>query len=159
MKRLTTLARDDRGTALIEMGLMLPILAALVIGMVDISRGYSAKLQLEQAAQRAIEKAMNGDKETALFQTLKNEAMAAAGVDESAVTVRYWLECNGVSQNSSPGTMDADYGKKCDDNVPYSRYVNVRIQKSYMPMFNTEWLGANADGSFTLIGETGIRVQ
>lgn len=159
MRRLSNLARDDAGTALIEMGLMLPILAALVIGMVDISRGYSAKLQLEQAAQRSIEKAMNGEKDTALFQTLKTEAATAASVAPSAVTVRYWLECSGVSQNSSPETMDADYGKKCDDNVPYSRYVTVRIEKSYSPMFSSPLAGANADGTFTLVGRAGIRVQ
>ncbi len=159
MKRFLHLARDERGTSVIEMALVLPFLGTLVIGMVDISRGYSAKLQLEQAAQRSIEKAMNGEKETSFFQTLKNEAVAAAGVTPSAVTVRYWLECNGVSQNTNPATMDADYGKKCADNVPYSRYVHVEIEKSYSPMFGVKMLGANADGTFTLTGEAGIRVQ
>lgn len=158
-KRIFQLARDERGTSIIELALILPLLATLVVGMVDISNGYSAKLQLEQAAQRSIEKAVNGEKETAFFQTLRSEAMAAAGVNLDAVTVQYWLECNGVSQNTSPGTMDADYGKKCADNVPYSRYVNVRIQKNYAPMFKAMMLGSNADGTFTLVGEAGVRVQ
>ena len=159
MNRLLHISRDERGTSIIEMALMLPILATFVVGMVDVSRGYSAKLQLEQAAQRSIEKAMNGKKETALFQTLKNEAMAAAEVSENAVTVRYWLECGGVSQNTSPSTMEADYGKKCADNIAYARYVNIRIQKSFTPMFSAKMLGANADGTYTLIGESGVRVQ
>lgn len=159
MNRILPFARDERGATIIELALILPLLATLVVGMADISLGYSAKLQLEQAAQRSIEKAVNGEKETAFFQTLKSEAMAAAGVSESAVTVRYWLECNGVSQNTSPSSMDADYGKKCSDNVPYSRYVNVRIEKIYTPMFGPKLAGANADGTFTLIGEAGVRVQ
>lgn len=159
MNRLLHISRDERGTSIIEMALMLPILATFVVGMVDVSRGYSAKLLLEQAAQRSIEKAMNGKKETALFQTLKNEAMAAAEVSENAVTVRYWLECGGVSQNTSPSTMEADYGKKCADNIAYARYVNIRIQKSFTPMFSAKMLGANADGTYTLIGESGVRVQ
>lgn len=159
MTRLSHLARDERGTSIVEMALLLPILGTLVIGMVDVSRGYSAKLQLEQAAQRSIEKAMNGEKETTFFQTLKTEAATAAGVNQSAVTVQYWLECAGVSQNTNPATMDADYGKKCADDVPYSRYINVRIVKSYSPMFNAKMLGANTNGTFTLTGEAGVRVQ
>lgn len=159
MKRLSHLVSDERGTSVIELALVAPILASLVIGMSDLSRAYSAKLQLEQAAQRSIEKAMNGKKETTLYETLKAEAVAAAAVDESAVEVRYWLECDGVSQNTSPSTMAADYEIVCADGATIARYVNVRIEKTYSPMFSMKWLGSNPDGSFTLVGEAGIRVQ
>ena len=81
MRKPSSLLRDERGASIIEMGLMLPVLATLLIGMVDISRGYSAKLQLEQAAQRSIEKAMNGDKETGLFETLEDEAVTVRDRD------------------------------------------------------------------------------
>ena len=159
MRRLSTLFRDERGSSLIELALVLPLLGTMLVGMVDLSRGYSAKLQLEQAAHRAIEKAMNGQKETAMFDTLVAESMEAAGVAQSAVQVRYWLECNGVSQNSSASTMAADYEKKCSDNIPYARYVSVRIEKVYAPMFRVKFAGSNADGTFTLVGRAGIRVQ
>lgn len=158
-KRLSHLVRDERGTSIIELALMAPILASLVIGMSDLSLAYSAKLQLEQAAQRSIEKAMNGKKEAALFETLLAEATEAADVAEDAVEISYWLECNGVSQNTSPSTMEADYGKVCPDDETYARYVNVRIEKGFEPVFSSEWLGANPDGTFTLVGEAGIRVQ
>ncbi len=159
MTQLPRIGRDDRGSSIIEMALVAPFLATLLIGMVDMSRGYSAKLQLEQAAQRSIEKAMNGDKDTDLYETLKVEAVVAADVPASQVEVRYWLECNGVSQNSSAATMAADYEKVCPNGQTYARYVNVRIQKSYKPMFKAQWAGANADGTFTLVGDAGIRVQ
>lgn len=159
MRRPFALLRDEGGTSIIEMGLMMPILATLLIGMVDISRGYSAKLFLEQAAQRSIEKAMNGKKQTTLFETLKAEAAAAAEVSATAVEVRYWLECGGVSQNTSTATMAADYEKKCADGVAYARYVNVRIQKVFTPMFSTRFAGARSDGTYLLTGEAGIRVQ
>jgi Flp pilus assembly protein TadG len=159
MKWLSNLVRDERGTSIIEMALVAPFLASLVIGMSDLSRGYSAKLRLEQAAQRSIEKAMNGDKETELFDTLQAEAMAAANVPADNVEVRYWLECDGVSQNSSPSSMAVDYEKVCADGETYARYVNVRIEKTFSPMFGTTWLGANSDGTYTLVGAAGIRVQ
>lgn len=159
MRRTFNLIRDDRGTSLIEMALLVPFLTSMVIGMIDVSRGYSAKLQLEQAAQRAIEKAMNNEKDTTMYQTLRAEAASAAEVEASAVQVRYWLECNGVSQNTNPSTMDADYEKKCDNGVAYARYVSVQITKAYEPMFRVKMLGSNADGTFTLVGKSGIRVQ
>lgn len=159
MTKHPCIIRDERGASIIEMALVAPFLCSLLIGMVDMSRGYSAKLQLEQAAQRSIEKAMNGDKETSLFETLKDEAAAAAGVSTSAVTVKYWLECNGVSQNTSVATMTTDYEKVCADGQTYARYVNVKITKAYWPMFRARWARANTDGSFTLVGEAGIRVQ
>jgi Flp pilus assembly protein TadG len=165
MTRLLNLVRDQEGASIIELALVAPFLATLVIGVVDISGAYSQKLQLEQAAQRTIEKAMQAEpsdingQNVDFYKTLKIEAATAAGVAESAVTVRYWLECNGVSQNTSPATMDADYDQSCSSGT-YARYVSVSIQKIYTPMFNVDWLsGANPDGTFTLIGAAGIRVQ
>jgi Flp pilus assembly pilin Flp len=159
MKRLSHLIRDERGTSVIELALLAPILASLVVGMSDLSRAYSAKLQLEQAAQRSIEKAMNGKKETTLYVALEDEAVLAAGVDEADVEVRFWLECDGVSQNTSSATMEEDYEIVCADGATIARYVNVRIEKAYSPMFDVKWAGSNPDGSFTLVGEAGIRVQ
>ena len=161
--KLLNLARDERGTSIIELALLAPMLATLVIGMSDISMAYSQKLQLEQAAQRSIEKAMQGmqgDESTDIFDGLTAEAAATAGVEENAVEVRYWLECNGVSQNSNPSTMEADYNKVCSGTNPvYSRHLNVAIEKVYTPTFQVHWLGSNSDGTFTLVGEAGLRVQ
>ena len=159
MLRLAQLRRDERGASVIEMALVAPFLATLVIGMVDLSRGYSAKLQLEQAAQRSIEKAMQGKKEVDLYQTLKDEAATAAGVATSAVTVKYWLECNGVSQYTTQASMTTDFEKVCPAGQQYSRYVDVSITKNYAPMFNTKFLGSKSDGTFDLVGKAGIRVQ
>jgi Flp pilus assembly protein TadG len=160
MKRwIAKLARDCRGASVVELALAAPFFATLIIGMVDISRGYSAKVQLTQAAQRAIEKAMQGDKTTDLYDTLQGEAATTAGVATSAVTVKYWLECNGVSQYQSPATMTADYDQVCPSGQTYARYVTVDIAKSFSPMFSTKWAGANPDGTYTLNGKAGIRVQ
>ncbi|GAA4716214.1 hypothetical protein GCM10023325_10760 [Sphingomonas lutea] len=162
MRAPSCIGRDERGASVIELALTAPFLAAMVIGMVDISRGYNAKLELEQVAQRAIEKAMQGmqgDESQSIFQGLRAETAAAAGVPTNAVQVRYWLECNGVRQNNNVATQAADYEKVCQNGQVYSRHLNVRIEKAYVPMFETRFLGSNADGSFTLVGEAGLRVQ
>ena len=65
IQKLRNLCADDRGTALIEMALATPIFAAVLMGMVDLSRAYSERLQLEQATQRAIEKVFNNQTDRA----------------------------------------------------------------------------------------------
>lgn len=152
MRRFRSLARDERGTSLIEMALVMPVFASMLLGMVDISRAYSAKLQLEQAAQRAIEKVQQYRTVTSTYSTLQAEAVDAANVDPSAVTVDPWLECNGVRQT--------DYNGVCTSGQHPSRYITVSIQKIFTPMFGSRYFpGANANGTYTLTGRAGLRTQ
>ena len=55
---LKSLRGDDRGAAIIELGIVAPILALITVGVVDMANGFATKLKLEQASQRAIEKIM-----------------------------------------------------------------------------------------------------
>lgn len=134
-----------------ELAIVAPVFATLLIGMVDIGRGYSMKLQLEQAAQRAIEKVMNGQADKSTAAALKTEAATTAGVPETDVVVDYWLECDSARQ--------ASYDTVCTSGAVYRRYLTVQISKTFTPMFATKWLGANSDGSFTVVGKTGVRTQ
>lgn len=149
---IRSLARDERGASIIEMAMVMPVLATLLVGMVDISRAYSSRLQLEQAAQRSIEKVMQYQASSSTYATLYSEAAAAAGVPVSDVTVDYWLECNGARA--------ANYESSCTPGQAYARYVTVEIEKNFTPMFGTRFFpGANNDGTFTLNGEAGLRTQ
>lgn len=151
MTRLLRLGRDERGTSVIELAVIAPILATLLVGMVDISRAYSLRLQLEQAAQRAIEKAMQGKKAVGMYQALKADAAEAAGVAQSAVTVDWYLECN--------GTRQTNYNDVCDEGETFARYVTVSIQKTHSTLFRPRWFGSGTDGAFTITGKAGVRVQ
>jgi Flp pilus assembly protein TadG len=79
MIRFARIARDDRGASIIELALVAPVLASLLIGMVDMSRAYSYKLKLEQSAQRAIEKVQQYQAESSTYSTLQSEAATADG--------------------------------------------------------------------------------
>ncbi len=160
IRRLLRLAADERGNSLVEVGFIAPILATFLIGMADISRAVAERLHLEQAAQRTIEKVMNG--QATSYATLDAEAAAAAGTPVVAadVTVTYWLECNGVSQMQSRATMVANFALTCPVGQTFARYLTVEIRKNFTPMFGTRFFpGANPDGTFTLTGEAGLRVQ
>ncbi len=158
IRKLRNLFADDRGTSLIELALAAPIFMAVLMGMVDLSRAYSEKLQLEQATQRAIEKVFNNQTQSTSYNTLKAEAVSAAhdagytSVTTTDVTIDYWLECNGARQTN--------YDDKCPDGQVYARYLNVAIQKKFVPNFGTKYFpGANSDGTFTLKADAGIRTQ
>ena len=78
MRLLRSLRRDQRGASIIELALVLPVFSALVVGVVDISRAYSQKLLLEQAAYRAIEKVQQYQSTKSTYNTLQDEVTAAA---------------------------------------------------------------------------------
>lgn len=158
IRKLRNLRSDERGAALIEMALATPIFCACLMGMVDLSRAYSERLQLEQATQRAIEKVFNNQTQSTSYNTLKAEAVNAAhdagysAVAAADVTIDFWLECNGARQTN--------YNDNCPDGQLYARYINVAIQKKFSPIFGTRYFpGANNDGTFTLKADAGIRTQ
>lgn len=143
--------RDQRGAAIIELALVAPVFGAMIVGMVELGQGYSVKLQLEQASQRAIEKVMNGQADRTTAAALQVEAATVAGVPTTNVVVDYWLECDGVRQSNYDGA--------CTTGQVYRRYLTVSISKSYTPMFAFKFAGANSDGTYTIVGKTGIRTQ
>ena len=158
IRLVPSLARDERGASLIEMALAMPVMASLLIGMVDISRAYSAKLQLEQAAYRAVEKVQQYQASESTYDTLKAEAGSAAraagftSVSDNDVVIDYWLECNGARQSN--------YDTVCSGGQSYARWVTVDIPGTFRPMFaSRRWPGANSNGTFTLHGKAGLRTQ
>lgn len=153
-----SLRRDERGTSVIEMGLLLPVLATVVIGVADVSRAYSQKLLLEQAAYRSIEKVQQYYSSESTYDTLKNDAVTAASdagftdVTTSNVTVDYWLECSGARQSS--------YDSSCSTLPATARYITVDVTHNFTPMFaSSRWPGSNSDGSYTLHGRATLRTQ
>jgi Flp pilus assembly protein TadG len=150
-----SILRDEGGASLIELALIMPFFASMIIGVVDLSRAYSAKLQLEQAAYRAIEKVQQYQASEDTYSTLSSEATTAAtaaGFTSPTVTIDYWLECN--------GTRQATYDSTCATASQTARWVKVDISANFTPLFaSRHWPGANSDGTFTLHGKAGIRTQ
>ena len=149
---IRALLNCERGNSFIEMALATPVFVALLIGMVDISRGVSAKLQVVQSAQRVVELVQRAGFDPNEIPDLEAEAEAAAGTGSDA-TVTGWLECGS-------STTRLAYTGSCTPGEAYSRHMDVTITKSFTPMFGTEYFpGANADGTYTLRAKAGVRIQ
>ena len=145
MKRFVSLLRDRAGTVTIELAMVAPILAAMLIGLIDLSNAYSKKLRLEQVAQRTVERVMQNGFTVTQAPTLKAEAEAEAGAGATA-TVSWWLECDAVKQT---GTLA--YSAGCPDGQQYGRYVQVSIVKPHTALIMTN--------SWNIVGVAGIRIQ
>jgi Flp pilus assembly protein TadG len=141
---------DERGNAFVEMALIAPVLATLLLGMVDLSRAYMASVDLAQAAQRGIEMEQTKAYKEADNATIKAQAEAAAGTGSSA-TVSDWLQCG-----TDP--THAIYTGTCASGTT-ARYVEVSVTKNFTPLFSSFFPNKNADGTVTLNGKAGIRVQ
>ena len=152
MRGLFTRAwRDERGTAVLELGIAAPILACLVIGMTDVSNAYSRKLALEQGAQRAIEKQMQTTENDTPEDTIKSEAALQADVNVSDVTVGYNLYCDGV--------LTTPYSSECPPGQIEARYLIVTVSDSYRPIFPIRFGPTQADGTYLVSATAGMRTE
>ena len=142
--RLPSLARDERGTSLIEFGFLAPFLAVLAMGIIDLSRGLAERFALQQAVNRGLEliqarpavasaTATDLDYDFALV-----EARAAAGAG-ATVTMTRWLECNGVDKGAASGS--------CADGEDTARYLRLRAVKNFQGDFYFSTIRMTATGA------------
>jgi Flp pilus assembly protein TadG len=135
MRRLRTLARDERGTSLIEFGFLVPFLALLTMGIIDLSRGLAERFAIQQAVNRGLE----------LVQARPAVAAATgsdvdyAGVPQTQVTLTTWLECNGNNAGSVNGT--------CPSGQDVARYLKVRVTKNFTGEFYYDTIPMAASGT------------
>jgi len=147
----TRLSTQRHGTSTIELALLSPILAVVVAGSVDCARLISAKLALQQAAERTAELASSGSIASAAFTSLQAEAATAANVPSSSVTVSYWLECDATRQSAFDGT--------CTSGQQVGRYASIAITSSYTPTFSWLLHAIGQSGSIPVTANASVRVQ
>jgi Flp pilus assembly protein TadG len=153
---LSRLKRDCRGVATIELALYAPFLAAMTIGVIDMSNAVGRKLALEQAAQRSIERVMQTSADTTVEETIIEEAGDQADIPDEEraekITVAYRLECD--------GEVVDDFEASCEDDEDEARYLMVTVTDVYVPMFPLHFSGYDADdGGYRMTAEAGMRTQ
>lgn len=148
IKFLRKLRRDGRGTAVIELAVVSPMIALLTIGVVDLSNAYGRKLKIEQAAQRSIEKIMNTSATDTIENTLAAEAAHQGDVPLDNVTVSYHLECDGVATDA----------EECGEDQQTAQWISVTVTDAYEPIFTT-YFGSSADGLYHVSATAGVRIQ
>jgi hypothetical protein len=173
-KPLLSLGADERGTSVIELAIVAPVLAFLTMGIIDLSTGYGRRMEVTEAVNRTIEKVaaknfeIPGTSVAPDFTYIEEDAAEAAGVDTDAVTVTRWLECDGVEQEEFEGTCPMDPSRaECQVESPdpalgcapiVARYLQVRIDTSFKPSFATIF-APRSDGTYPIFAEAAVRIQ
>jgi Flp pilus assembly protein TadG len=161
-----SLARDERGASIVELALFAPFLGTLMLGMVDLGQGLSARHDLQQAASRAMELAnsrvVTADPDTGLpdYEFLREEAADAAGVSVDKVALTQWRECNGAVQTTYNAVCEPDADGNAQE---VARYVRIRITTTYTPSFRYGPIAlssaATSDGRVPMVAEAAVRIQ
>ena len=158
LNRSASIGRDERGTSIIELALLAPVLAIMLMGVIDIAMGYSTRLTLEQAAFRGLEKVTVGTVQSdySFVETEARAALTAEGITPTSVVADKWLECN--------RTRAASWDDICPTGQMISRYVRVTIVANYRPKFDYGPLGTafgrrTSAGNIALTAATSVRIQ
>lgn len=174
MRRLRKLGCDSAGTAVIELALIAPVLALMIVGIADVSIAYGRRLELEQAVQRSIEKVMQTTGDTTVAGTIKKETVcqingtnddnscATGRLTAEEVTVTYRLECtDGAGTATVQTSTDADAfdALECANasDTPVG-YVQVTAVDTYTPMFKIHF-GTGDNDVYDLSATAGVRVK
>lgn len=150
------LARDERGLSAVELGISLPILVMLTVGAVDVSNLVSARLDLEQAAQRTTDLALASHPRSSNGAYLVADAAGASGQPTSNIVVEIFLECDGERQES--------FATACDPGEERARFASVSISADYQPTFDYRALARlfgrqMMDSSIRITGDSVVRFQ
>jgi len=150
------LIKDRKGLGTIELALVLPGLLLMLLGMTDMSRFISARIDVEQAAQRTTDYALAKRPSSDNATYLRNEAASAAGVSTNNVTAQIFLECDGVRQSNLNDT--------CPSGHTPERFVSISINRQVQTLFDWQALasvfGANVMASnITVTGNSLVRFQ
>ncbi|MFN3725827.1 MAG: TadE/TadG family type IV pilus assembly protein [Allosphingosinicella sp.] len=159
---LQRLRRDRRGASILELGLVLPVIMVVLLGLIDVATLYSTQLSLQQAAARSLERVQVGNSRTdfAFVEAEARIAATAAGLPVDRVTVETWLECD--QERQPPSTQYCPSGVQPPPSAPVqqARYVQVEIASTYQPYFPYSPLGArNASGNIPLTAKSSVRYQ
>lgn len=79
----------DRGSAAVELALVLPFLLLLLCGLIDFGRAYNARITLEHAAREAVRVWALGGTTAATTTAAQNAATGLSGVTVATTTCSF----------------------------------------------------------------------
>jgi Flp pilus assembly protein TadG len=123
---------NEKGTSVLELALVLPILLLILLGAIDFGRVFYASVEVTNAAHAGVQygaRSLTLANDTAGMQTAAtNDAVDTSGMTSNA---SYACKCPGSSTTVSCTSALLT----CGSTNPYELYVTVATQKSLTPMF------------------------
>jgi len=129
------LSRDEHGGSLVELALMLPLFALMLLGAIDLGRAYYMAEEVAGAAQAAaVYGSQNPTDTTGMQNAAQDDAPNVPNL--SIGTPTYGCECgDGSSYSANCATSPTS----CPGNINVVYRVNVTVQGTYTPVVH--WPG------------------
>lgn len=141
IKALRNLVGDERGSMVVEMAILAPILVLLALGSVDISRMISRQHELQAGVAEAEAIALVA--KTGVDTTsLKSVLMQSLNLSTSQVDVDKQYRCNADTSLVSSATS-------CSTNAVVSTYVKITLRDSYSPFWQR--IGAVGTWNYNIV--------
>jgi Flp pilus assembly protein TadG len=138
-RKHTTLAASERGSSLVEVALLMPVLLALLLAATDLGRAFYLMNEVAGAAHAGAMYGSQNPTDTADMQTVATSN--APDVSGIGATASYGCECSdGTQSSASCGTTPS-----CAS-LTEVYYVKVKASATYTPMIPWPKFGS----SFTL---------
>ncbi len=145
------LGRDRSGVAAVELGLIAPVLAAILIPMIDLGVGGYDKMRVQNAAAAGAQWALANP--TAYSATSIQTAAQSASSLGTNVTVASTQTCNCLSGNTLGVAVPC--ANTCADGSSPGTFVGVTTTYSYSLLFSYPSL----TNPMSLSGFTVVRTQ
>jgi len=142
-------AKSERGTSLVELALLLPVLGLLLLGVIDFGRAYYLSIEVQNAAEAGALYGSQNITDTAGMQSAATTD--ASDVPGMTATASVGCECSDGSSSQSPCPATPP---SCAVNVV--NYAQVTTSASYTPLFHT-WIIPGLPASITLHGSAKVR--
>lgn len=126
--RFHAIARDNRGTAMIEAALAVPILLVFLVGLTDFSMALFKRLYTEQVAISGVQMAISGGIGPVPDAQIITQLAADSGLPSSSFSITRWTECNSDGTRYPQGPCPNDGDVRED-------FVKVTVANSYQPIF------------------------
>jgi Flp pilus assembly protein TadG len=146
--RMAALLRAPEGNAVMEFGLVAPILGAVLVPVIDIGMGFYQNMQVQDAAQAGAQYAMaHGWNSTAIETAVTGATTLSINASPAPA-----LSCGCPSGAS---VVSAACSSTCADGQAAGTYVTVRAQAVYKTLVPYPAIGS----SVTLSATSTARIQ
>ena len=147
MERLKTLLRDQLGAVVIETAFVAPVLVLMGLGAFEAGMMVSRHVELQNAAAEASQIAMASPPADATERaTLKTIIKTSTGLGDTGVTLAEKFRC---------GTDTAYVDTHTGCTAEYSKYIEIRLTDTYVPIWKKVAFGSNVNIAITRMVQIG----
>lgn len=152
---LARMLAERTGAALVEFAIVAPVLAVMLVGLVDLSTYISTNLAVQRAARAGGEYAVNNGFSVSGVSAAVSSSTAQRSGYMSAISVdpapSQWCGC----PNATTGVAVQACGTKCTSGLDAGTYVTAGAKASYSPVF--PWPGFST--SVQIASTTTVRIE